>query len=195
MSAIQKYPINERANWGTYGPRLGFDKTFISDHRVVFDICKHPEQIPIHGFLQAKSELVQDLRPYVVLSKTNLHSDILGMSVEGHYYKWQEPLWEEKTDDGLFWRGTTTGGWYSPKTNWKDQHRFRLVDFASPKSTHAHEKITVLPAPKSMNGDSLQRLSKEELLASVRDELDLGFTDRPIRKRLLGGRRLLQESY
>ena len=33
--------------------------------------------------------------------------------------------WEEKTDNRLFWRGSSTGG-FNVQRDWKDSHRFRL---------------------------------------------------------------------
>jgi hypothetical protein len=33
--------------------------------------------------------------------------------------------WEEKTDNRLFWRGSTTGG-YNVHRDWKESHRLRL---------------------------------------------------------------------
>lgn len=50
--------------------------------------------------------------------------------LEAYYNITQEdidylPSWEEKTDNRVFWRGSTTGG-FNIKRDWRDSHRLRL---------------------------------------------------------------------
>jgi len=57
-------------------------KTFIANHPALLDLCDHPELVPLHGALSGKNPRVQPLTPIFSLSKTNLHSDILGVPTE-----------------------------------------------------------------------------------------------------------------
>lgn len=62
------------------------------------------------------------------MSTTPLHSDILAVAPE----MWtdsvgEDPLWEDKSQEELLWRGTTTGTRMEEKMPWKLSQRLRLV--------------------------------------------------------------------
>lgn len=126
------------------------NKTFISSHRSAMDLCAHPDQIPLHGLLAGKSPHHTPLTPLFCLSKTKLHSDILGVPTE----QWSEYVpdvpWEEKTQTKLLWRGSNTGSLFSASTPWRESHRIRLIQLAR-ESEGARE---MLPLPKKANGKS-----------------------------------------
>lgn len=55
-------------------------KSFIVDHVASMDICNHPEVLNLHGSLGGIDPWPQgELMPIFSLSKTNFHSDILGI--------------------------------------------------------------------------------------------------------------------
>ena len=80
-------------------------KRFIVDHEETMDLCQHPESVSIHGLTSGKDPWVQELVPIFALSKTKLHSDILGVPTE----QWsdlkdlQPVQWEAKKRQELLW--------------------------------------------------------------------------------------------
>ncbi|WRT70499.1 uncharacterized protein IL334_007497 [Kwoniella shivajii] len=180
------------------------NKRFISSHQNSMDICKNPNLIPIHGYLTNKKPFVNNLTPIFTLSKTNLHSDILGVPVE----QWvedsssssQDPVssWENKQCDKLLWRGSNTGIVHSINTSWRNSHRTRLVSL-----THYHDDdgsqyededvnlsqnekdkmmIEYIPPPKGLKiraelEKSIQKQSLDEWNKQI---MDLSFTGTPI---------------
>lgn len=126
------------------------EKTFIYDHRQTMDICQHPQTVLLHGqFLRYDEhppipESV--LSPQFSHCATSLHRDVAVV----HAYGWvdkvsDDVLWEEKLDDRLLWRGSTTGIWHSGETRWRESHRTRLVNDTSTRYGHR----TVLPPTQS----------------------------------------------
>ncbi|EIW69878.1 hypothetical protein TREMEDRAFT_61649 [Tremella mesenterica DSM 1558] len=157
-------------------------KSFISSHSSLMDICDHPELVPLHGTLSGKVPAVGDLTPIFVLSKTNLHSDILGIPTE----QWVEDTpalsWGRKTDSRLLWRGSNTGVWHSGQTTWRSSHRTRLVRMASKIDIDGeYGGVEVLPAPKSLRGQMVGNEVRELTWEEVNEHyLDVGFVSGPI---------------
>jgi hypothetical protein len=54
--------------------------------------------------------------------------------VEDIYPREDDPEWEEKTDERLYWRGTNTGMWHASHTKWRQQHRVRFVQQTNERS-------------------------------------------------------------
>lgn len=137
------------SNRGAAGLALG--KTFVQDPSVSqFDICNHPEYMDLHGALNGRRPHVQQtLLPTFSLSKTALHTDVLGVPME----QWMENLptipWERRTQDKLLWRGSNTGAYYSDEIDWRKTHRVRLVELAS----GGDEMVDVIPPPRWGKGD------------------------------------------
>lgn len=105
---------------------------FISNTTALTDICESPSLQHTHGFLDRPNSLSvsHDLVPVFSPSKLSSFQDIV---VPAPWY-WAErvaydpaddPSWGEKTD-GLYWRGSTTGG-FSRWGGWRRHHRQRAV--------------------------------------------------------------------
>ncbi|WVF68637.1 hypothetical protein IAT40_003407 [Kwoniella sp. CBS 6097] len=180
-------------------------KKFISSHRASMDICANPGLLDIHGSLIAgKKRQVDKLTPIFSLSKTESHSDVLGVPLE----QWvdvnandgsgsgsvsvKQVSWDKKRHDRLLWRGSNTGMHYAIDTPWRGSQRTRLIKLANRKSTgdgahaaKANEKIQVhvLSPGKGVNS---QTGTMEESMwsANVADLnarfMDIGFTGSPI---------------
>ncbi|KAG7570939.1 hypothetical protein FFLO_01137 [Filobasidium floriforme] len=146
------------SNRGAAGLALG--KTFVQDPSVSqFDICNHPEYMDLHGALNGRRPHVQQtLLPTFSLSKTALHTDVLGVPME----QWMESLptipWERRTQDKLLWRGSNTGAYYSDEIDWRKTHRVRLVELAS----GGDEMVDVIPPPRWGKGDDDQERDGDE---------------------------------
>lgn len=69
------------------------------------NLCDHPENVALHGVTSGKEPRVQDLVPVFALSKTKLHSDILGVPVEqwSDLHETQMIEWNDKEHDSLLW--------------------------------------------------------------------------------------------
>ncbi|THH07412.1 hypothetical protein EW145_g3402 [Phellinidium pouzarii] len=111
-------------------------KTFIHDHRAAMDPCYHPQHILTHGtFLSFESNIVPSRFPAPQLSNcaTSLHADIHATSLsQSSVFAKDDPLWEEKEDDRLLWRGTPTGMWHRKDLSWRSSQRVRLVNLTGP---------------------------------------------------------------
>ena len=72
--------------------------------------------------------------PQFSYSSTSLHHDILPATpinwVED-IKRESDPKFEDKIDDRLLWRGTTTGMWAGGDSRWWNQQRMRLVRLAN----------------------------------------------------------------
>lgn len=111
-------------------------KTFIDHHPKMMDPCLHPQilegqgEFLVHADPGAKEVLV----PQFAYCSTKLHHDIqvplLLAWVEDISPPSDDPVWEEKLDERLGWRGSNTGIYHSPETRWRSAQRARLVDFA-----------------------------------------------------------------
>ncbi|TRM69723.1 glycosyltransferase family 90 protein [Schizophyllum amplum] len=110
-------------------PREG--KTFIYDHTKSMSPCYHTNLFHEHG--QFISHFTgpnprEAMIAQYAYSSTTIHHDIRMPSP----YGWiddlpNEPEWEEKTDNRLLWRGSTTGMHHGPKVRWDLSHRLRMV--------------------------------------------------------------------
>lgn len=103
------------------------------------DPCNHPSILSQHGQFLSHGK-GPGAQPYPVpqfgYSSTRLHADIRVphpaswiSDVEGEGGK-DGKVWEEREDERLLWRGTTTGIHHSDKWPWRDAQRDRLVEMA-----------------------------------------------------------------
>ncbi|OCF46102.1 hypothetical protein I317_00192 [Kwoniella heveanensis CBS 569] len=186
----------------TYIPDTSFiKKRFIASHRAAMDICSNPDLINLHGSLIAgRKRQVEKLIPIFSLSKTEAHSDILGVPLEqwvdvdadiastgtgaeGHHKK--EVSWDEKRHDRLLWRGSNTGMHYATDTPWRGSQRTRLIKLTN-INQKGHEadaqKIDLLASGR--NSREPRTLEEGEWTANVADLnarfMDVGFTGSPI---------------
>ncbi|WVR08430.1 hypothetical protein IAU60_005485 [Kwoniella sp. DSM 27419] len=171
-------------------------KTFISSHSASMDICQHPGLIPIHGFLAGKEPHVEALTPIFTLSKTHLHSDILGVPVEQWVEDIREVPWEEKSQDRLLWRGSNTGTHHTVNTPWRESHRTRLLKMTNhlPGTTYpgfvsddgevdpgAEVEVETLHPPRGTKGAKVSDGVSRWPLGDMNEWfMDLAFTGVPI---------------
>lgn len=118
-------------------PSPSTEKTFIYDHLKAMDPCLHPSLLHYHGqFLSHSQGPIPHsvMIPQFSYSSTSLHHDILPATpinwVED-IERESDPKFEDKIDDRLLWRGTTTGMWAGGDTRWRNQQRMRLVRLAN----------------------------------------------------------------
>ncbi|OCF33479.1 hypothetical protein I317_02613 [Kwoniella heveanensis CBS 569] len=107
-------------------------KSFIHDHLPTMDFCDYPEWKRLHGAMSLDYAVRSPsiLRPILVLSKFPMDASFQTTPMEAYMNVTESDLetlgsWEEKTDNRLFWRGSTTGG-YGGQRSWKESHRLRL---------------------------------------------------------------------
>jgi hypothetical protein len=153
--------------------------TFIADHYRSMDLCDHPEIVPLHGSLLEKDPAASELSPLFVLSKTTLHSDILGVPVEQLVRGMRDVPWEEKYEDRLLWKGSNTGTYYWKGTSWRDTQRTRLLKLTN----DVQGEVEMLSPPKGMNGRPISQGMKKVPLGEANAFYhDLAFTGQPIRE-------------
>ncbi|WVQ96174.1 hypothetical protein IAU59_003277 [Kwoniella sp. CBS 9459] len=169
------------------------NKRFISSHRASMDICSNPELVSLHGSLIAgRKRQVDRLTAIFSLSKTDSHSDVLGVPLE----QWvdvngvKEVPWSEKRHDRLLWRGSNTGMHYAVDTPWRGSQRTRLVKLASHKTGQGEvntetskEKVQVLSAHMDVSSKTAT-MEESSWSANMGDLnarfMDISFTGAPI---------------
>lgn len=115
--------------------------TFIHNHNATFDFCYSPDLINQHGALSFQVERDTMLRPIFQLSKFSRNPEFLITPLDAYenatdHAKQADSLtWDQKTENKLLWRGTTTGDSYSKRKgyDWHRSHRPRLVLMANAK--------------------------------------------------------------
>ncbi|OCF54896.1 hypothetical protein L486_07552 [Kwoniella mangroviensis CBS 10435] len=107
-------------------------KSFIFDHLPTMDFCEYPELKRLHGAmsLDYAHRSPSILKPILVLSKFPGDASFQTTPMEAYMNITESDVpylgsWEDKTDNRLFWRGSTTGG-YGGQRDWKESHRMRL---------------------------------------------------------------------
>ncbi|WWC70776.1 uncharacterized protein I206_104727 [Kwoniella pini CBS 10737] len=107
-------------------------KSFIFNHLPTMDFCDYPELKRLHGAmaLDYAHRSPSILKPVLVLSKFPGDSSFQTTPMEAYMNITENDKaflgsWEDKTDNRLFWRGSTTGG-YGGQRDWKESHRMRL---------------------------------------------------------------------
>lgn len=112
-------------------------RSFIQDHPRAMDICHHPEYLNLHSLTSNYNlgPAPVDLWPLFSMCKTQMYSDILITPLE----QWEDHSgtdfdWERKSQNKLFWRGSTTGSRYDRSTLWRPSQRTRLNALSNQKS-------------------------------------------------------------
>lgn len=104
--------------------------------------CIHREHTLTHGSFLAHSSGVLAKRfvpPSFAWCSTSLHADIRTVTLaQSSDFANDEDIvpWEERNDERLFWRGSTTGMWHSARDegdgeSWRGSQRVRLVNWTS----------------------------------------------------------------
>ncbi|KAG2351994.1 glycosyl transferase family 90-domain-containing protein [Suillus spraguei] len=118
-------------------PERPSHKTFISDHRLSMNPCLNPSLFRSHGQFLAHNtgpDPKGTLIPRFSFCSTLVHHDIPAAVS----YGWVEdlpdshnPLWEERVDERLLWRGSNTGIFHGANTRWRQGHRDHMVQFVN----------------------------------------------------------------
>lgn len=114
-------------------------KTFIHDHRASMDPCYHPQHVLTHGTFLTHGTGPNPKRfpaPLLGNCASALHGDIRATSMQqASEFAIDDPRWDDKEDDRLFWRGTPTGMWHHSGVNWRSSQRVRLVNLTGSESS------------------------------------------------------------
>ncbi|KAL2271818.1 hypothetical protein VTJ83DRAFT_1189 [Remersonia thermophila] len=138
---------------------------FVRNRTAMTDVCLSPSLRDRHGFFQGPNAYgaVHELFPIFSQSKLSAYADILYPSPwywadKVPYNESADRGWEDK-EDGLYWRGSTTGG-YSSRGAWRRHHRQRLV-----QRLNAPDEAAILLPPGS-DGDEPVSSSLSSSLSS-----------------------------
>jgi len=183
-------------------PRGNTLQSFVSiEHVQAMDLCEHPEVrdlngftawcVPFRGLVSLSTRHARPIadrstlshrsgpRPYLLyplfsFTKTSLHADLLLPSVSGDFFAeiGRDPVWEQKKQNRVLWRGETTGAYHSKGSGWRQSQRARLVARAllslSLRLTSSALRLTII----CLLAHSRQRQGRRHDLAPRR--LDVG---------------------
>jgi len=170
-------------------------KTFVSDPKTSqMDICRNPVFMDLHGVLNGRRPHIQEsLLPMFTLSKTVLHTDVLGVPMEQWMEDMPEVPWQARTKNRLLWRGSNTGAYYTGENTWRKTHRVRLVDMAG----GGRDNVDILLPPKADEeddhhedegshfhtlGGSVYKTFRVDKETVKQDLLDVAFAGSPLRE-------------
>ncbi|TFK26212.1 hypothetical protein FA15DRAFT_667705 [Coprinopsis marcescibilis] len=142
-----------------------YPKTFIYNHSATFSPCEHPAHLLLHGqFLRYGSGGPVSLRaqsrpsgndkppihfgmvPVFSYSPTRLHDEITAavpnMWSDDIYPRNNDPLFHDKPDSRLHWRGSNTGMWHG---NSKDAENIQKALSAALGETRTDVKLRIGP--------------------------------------------------
>lgn len=149
-------------------------KTFIFDHKRSMDPCYHPAHVHLAGFLANHNFAPVPRREFIpafAQSKTMLHSDILGIPVEGMPDADDDLPWAQKADNRMLWRGSTTGMLHAPHTPWNMSQRLRFVELTNRREG----TLAVLP-PTEYVDDVVGEPQEWDIAALNEAFMDVAFT-------------------
>ncbi|KAJ7238056.1 glycosyl transferase family 90-domain-containing protein [Mycena haematopus] len=113
-------------------------KTFIHDHNLAMNPCLHPRHFWYHGqFLSyGKGPTPErEMVPEFSDCSSNIHHNIRIPTpygwVEDIFPRSDDPPWDEKVDERVLWRGSSTGISYSSRSRWQNSHRITLMRIAN----------------------------------------------------------------
>ena len=114
---------------------LTLETKFVYDPRPGFDFCDFPELLQYHGAWSFDYTRETELRPIFQMSKLARNPEFLTPPLQAYENttsaeaKAKTQLWEDKTIDKLFWRGSSTGDSFTKNkknSDWRRSHRPRL---------------------------------------------------------------------
>lgn len=104
------------------------------------------------------------IKPVMVLSKFPMDTSFQITPIEGYLNLTESDLesegfWDEKKDNRMFWRGSTTGGWNTQYRDWRDSHRIRLHLKINGKKgdTSWEENESEIMVPDGLGGYAMKR--------------------------------------
>ena len=114
-------------------------KSFIYNHRLSMSPCLHPTHITLNGYLSQYHYPHQNgptpssvLAPIFGICATAIHNDILTVAPEQFTEGvGADPLWSDKVDQRLLWRGRNTGVLHQSGNEWNLSQRIRLVEMGT----------------------------------------------------------------
>lgn len=114
-------------------------KTFIASHRMTMDPCMHPSLLVTHGQYLSHNHgpwPQRTLVPRFSHCGTLLHHDIrppvpYGWTSGVELEEQGDIPWNDKVDERINWRGSTTGLYASNQTPWSYAHRHRLISLTN----------------------------------------------------------------
>ncbi|KAJ7148964.1 glycosyl transferase family 90-domain-containing protein [Mycena crocata] len=119
-------------------PQQTNKKTFIHDHNLAMNPCLHPAHFWHHGHFLSYGKgptPERDMVPEFSYCSSNIHHNIRLPTpygwVEDILPRSDDPEWDDKPDERLLWRGSSTGIFHSRRTRWKTSHRITLLRVAN----------------------------------------------------------------
>jgi len=153
-------------------------KTFIHDHAKAMDPCAHPSLLHHVGQFLSHGQGPtpdQSMIPMFSYCSTTLHYSIhTAVKWTDNPLPEEDPKFQDRLDERLGWRGSTTGMWQAEDTAWRLSQRVRLVGWANERNGTA----AVLQSTKSRNvrvGEGLP-VAKARLNPTM---LDITFIGKP----------------
>ncbi|KAL7409844.1 hypothetical protein BDY24DRAFT_444581 [Mrakia frigida] len=150
--------------------------SFVKDPLKSFDFCHNPSIVPYHASYARNQVRTPKLHPQFVLSKIAQSPQILMAPMVAFQNKTSGVTsWEEKTNNKVFWRGSTTGGHYEKKNdfNWRNSHRVRLNALANAHGDSHTDVLVETGYDESDRKVSMKRLHARELNEHL---FDVGIT-------------------
>ncbi|KAJ7040651.1 glycosyl transferase family 90-domain-containing protein [Mycena alexandri] len=119
-------------------PEKTTKKTFIHDHNLATNPCLHPRHFWHHGHFLSYGKgpnPERDMVPEFSYCSSNIHHNIRIPTpygwVDDILPRSNDPEWDDKVDERLLWRGSSTGIFHSKKTRWQNSHRISLLRVAN----------------------------------------------------------------
>ncbi|KAJ6551291.1 glycosyl transferase family 90-domain-containing protein [Mycena capillaripes] len=172
---------NDSLNLDGDPPPKTTKKTFIHDHNLAMDPCLHPRHFWHHGhFLSYKRgpSPEREMVPEFSYCSSHVHHNIRIPNPYGwldDIPRSDDPEWDDKIDERVLWRGSSTGISHSANTRWQHSHRISLLRIAN----DLRGTISILSPMKSSRepvGDPVE-VRKARLNPGI---MDVAFAGDPI---------------
>ncbi|QRW27592.1 glycosyltransferase family 90 protein [Rhizoctonia solani] len=126
--------------------------TFISDHRLSMSFCANPTILnnpaKRHGYFAYDVPHQRSAFPLLVQSQPEPGGAILHPALQSYlsaevYHSRFGPIvpWRNRSET-VFWRGRTTGEWFSRAHDWRFSHRIRIHTLATPGGNLTDPNVT-----------------------------------------------------
>ncbi|POW21499.1 hypothetical protein PSHT_02388 [Puccinia striiformis] len=152
--------------------RIGVGQSYIHDPVAASNFCDHPNLVQLNGFLSSTQPKVHQFFPLFGFTKLNGFAELpLSPPSQFNQEMGTDLSWEEKLNK-LFWRGSTTGTFFSAINNWRMSQRTRLVKFSNePRGNVTVRKTDSQDNLEYFEGDTRELNEKY---------FDIGFTNTPV---------------
>ncbi|KAI9604834.1 hypothetical protein H4Q26_002804 [Puccinia striiformis f. sp. tritici PST-130] len=148
------------------------NSTFLSPHDLEDIKDHHGLYVQLNGFLSSTQPKVHQFFPLFGFTKLNGFAELpLSPPSQFNQEMGTDLSWEEKLNK-LFWRGSTTGTFFSAINNWRMSQRTRLVKFSNePRGNVTVRKTDSQDNLEYFEGDTRELNEKY---------FDIGFTNTPV---------------